>query len=198
MRLARAAGVDASDASLVMSDDIPVALIRRFDRAAGGARLMFISAATMLGVEEGDAEQHTYTEIADALRVHGADAQRDIEELWRRIAFSVLIANVDDHLKNHGFLHVERGLWRLAPAYDLNPFPDRARELKTWISGETGPEASVDAMMSVAPYFRIPATRGRQILAEVERVVRGWRKHGRAIGMTSAELDQYADAFEHP
>src|SRR5512140_261018 len=180
MRLARAAGVDTSDARLVMSDDIPVALIRRFDRAASGARLMFISAATMLGVEEGDADQHTYTEIADAIRVHGADAQRDIEELWRRIAFSVLITNVDDDLKNHGFLHVERGLWRLAPAYDLNPFPDRARELKTWISGEAGPEATVDALMSVAPYFRIPARRGKQILAEVERAVRGWRKRGRA------------------
>ena len=197
MRLARAAGLDAAEASLVKSDGIPVALIQRFDRSAGGGRMMFISAATMLGVEANDPEQHTYAEIADALRVHGADARRDLEELWRRVAFSILITNVDDHLLNHGFLHVERGQWRLAPAYDLNPFPDRARELKTWISEETGPEATVEALMSAAPYFGIHARRARTILSGVEKAVSGWRRAGRAIGMTSAELDQFADAFEH-
>ena len=37
--------------------------------------------------------------------------------------------------------HASRGQWRLAPAFDLNPFPDRVRELKTWISEDTGREA---------------------------------------------------------
>ena len=56
------------------------------------------------------------------------------------MAFFILITNVDDHLHNHGFLHASHGQWRLAPAFDLNPFPDRVRELKTWISEETGPD----------------------------------------------------------
>lgn len=43
---------------------------------------MYVSAATMLGVEVTEPEEHTYTEIVDAMRVHGADAQADIEELW--------------------------------------------------------------------------------------------------------------------
>jgi serine/threonine-protein kinase HipA len=90
----------------VDSDGSPVALIRRFDRADDGGRLMYISAATMLGVDTGDDSEHTYTEIVDALRQHGFRPQADIEELWRRIAFSILITNVDDHLHNHGFLHL--------------------------------------------------------------------------------------------
>lgn len=197
MRLAAAARINAAEARLVDSDGTPVALIRRFDRSEGGGRMMYISAATMLGVEPGDPGEHAYTEIVDALRVHGAAAQADIEELWRRVAFSILITNVDDHLLNHGFLHVEQGKWRLAPAFDLNPFPERVRELKTWISEETGPEASVDALMSVAPYFRISSNHAREILGDVERSVAGWRDAGRVIGMTGIELDQFADAFEH-
>ena len=196
LRLARAAGLDAAEAQLVRSDGIPVALIRRFDRDARGARLPYVSAATLLGVEAGG--EHSYTQIVDALRVHGAAAQADIEELWRRIAFSILINNVDDHLRNHGFLHADRGLWRLAPAFDVNPFPDRARELKTWISEEAGPESTIAGLMSVIAYFRISAAKAKRMLRQVERAVARWRVAGKALGMSAAELNAFTDAFEHP
>ena len=158
---------------------------------------MYVSAATMLGAEPSDPGEHDYTEIVDTLRVRGAAAQQDVEELWRRIAFSILITNVDDHLLNHGFLHANHGQWRLAPAFDLNPFPDRVRELKTWISPETGPEANVEALLSVAPHFKIQKTRAKEILAHVERAVAGWRNEGRSIGMSDAELEPFVPAFEH-
>ena len=197
LRLAAIAGIDAAEGSLIDSDGVPVALVRRFDRPEGGGRLMYVSAATMLGAEPGDPGEHTYTEIVDAIRLHGASAQADIDELWRRIAFSILITNVDDHLVNHGFLHVDRGQWRLAPAFDLNPFPERQRELKTWVSEEAGPEATVDALMSVTPYFRITAPKAKDILRQVEAAVAQWRDQGRGLRLTDVELDQFADAFEH-
>jgi len=196
MQLAKAAGINAPQARLIDSDGIPVTLIRRFDRTAKG-RLMYISAATLLGVDVGAPTEHTYTEIVDAIRQHGADAQADIEELWRRIAFSILINNVDDHLHNHGFLHVAKDQWRLSPAFDINPFPERQRELKTWISEEAGPAASIDALMGVAAYFKLDKEAAVEILAEVERTVSNWRVRGREIGMSAAELEQFADAFEH-
>ena len=196
LRLAKAAGIDAAECRLVESEGEPVALIRRFDRPDGGGRLMYVSAATMLGVEA-EAGEHAYTEIVDTLRANGAAPQADTEELWRRIAFSILINNVDDHLRNHGFLHVDRGQWRLATAFDVNPFPERARELKTWVSEEAGPEATIEALMSVLAYFRIAPARAREILAMVERAVSQWRAVGRGLGMTTPELDQFAEAFEH-
>ncbi len=196
LRLAKRAGINAARARVVDSDGVSVALISRFDRTPAG-RIMYISAATMLGVDTTDPGEHSYTEIVDAIRAHGASAQADIDELFRRISFSILITNVDDHLRNHGFLHVERGLWRLAPAFDLNPFPDRVRELKTWISEDTGPLASIDALMSVARYFRLTRERAAQIVCEVEAAVARWRAEGRALGMSAVELDQFAEAFEH-
>ena len=142
---------------------------------------MYVSAATMLGADPGDPGEHSYTELLDALRQHGSQPAADSEELWRRIAFSILITNVDDHLLNHGFLHVDRGQWQLAPAFDLNPFPEQIRELKTWVSEEAGPEATVDALMSVTAYFRIAKARATIILGEVEAAVATWRKEGRAL-----------------
>jgi serine/threonine-protein kinase HipA len=87
--------------------------------------------------------------------------------------------------------------WRLSPAFDINPFPDRQHELKTWISEDAGPAASIDALMAVAAYFKLDKQDAVQILAEVERPVSTWRVRGRELGMSAAELEQFADAFEH-
>ena len=80
MRLASASGLQVAEARLVDSGGVPVALIRRFDRTDGGGRIPYVSAATLLGVDPADSQEHFYTEIVDALRMHGADAQSDIEE----------------------------------------------------------------------------------------------------------------------
>lgn len=197
LTLARKAGIHAAAARIVQSEDLPVALIRRFDRRANGDRVMYVSAATMLGVEVTEPDEHTYTEIVDAIRVYGANAQADIEELWRRIAFTILITNVDDHLRNHGFLHEDREFWRLSPAFDINPSPERVRELKTWISEDAGSDMTIDALMSVIAYFRITNARAREILSEVAYSVESWRRTGQSIGMTDEELEPFADAFEH-
>ena len=197
LRLAANAGINAAKATLVMSDDTPVAVIQRFDRGTSGARIMYVSAATLLGVDTSQPGEHTYGEIVEALRRNGASTQADIDELWRRIAFSILITNTDDHLHNHGFLHVEAGKWRLSPAFDVNPFPDRERELTTWITNDTGPAMTIEALLSAADYFAIPMTRARKILRKVEGAVEEWRDVAVEIGMTDEEVNEYADAFEH-
>lgn len=196
LTLAADSGIRAAHGRLVSSDGVPVALVRRFDRV-DGQRLMYLSAATLMGATAGGPTEHTYAEMVDSIRVYGAAPQEDIEELWRRIAFSILITNVDDHLHNHGFLHVERETWRLAPAFDVNPFPDKLRELKTWVSEETGPSATVEALMSAVPYFGLKLDRARQVLGKVESAVARWRTRGAEIGMSVRELDEFVDAFEH-
>lgn len=195
MTLAKRAGITAADVRLIDSDGIPVVLVRRFDRRIGGGRIGYCSAATMLGASSDGSEQSYYTQIVDAIRVYGLHAQRDIEELWRRIVFSVLINNVDDHLHNHGFLYAGNGLWNLSPAFDINPSPDRVRELKTWISEDTGPESSLAAAESVVPYFHIKPQRAKQIIAEVEAAVATWRDVASNLGMTAREISDYEEAF---
>ncbi len=67
--------------------------------------------------------------------------------------FNHLITNVDDHLQNLGFLHVGKGLWLLAPAFDLKPFPEKDRESKTWLSEDTGPIPSIAMLLNEADRF---------------------------------------------
>ena len=79
----------------------------------------------MMGAKDG--ERGSYPEIVDALAEHGAQGKTDAHALYRRVVFSVLISNVDDHLRNHGFLWLGRTGWSLSPAYDLNLSPRTSR-----------------------------------------------------------------------
>jgi serine/threonine-protein kinase HipA len=72
------------------------------------------------------------------------------------------------------------------------------RELKTWVSAESGPDATIEALMSVTAYFRIEVRRAKEILRQVEGAVSGWRKTGHALGMNDRDLEQFVEAFEHP
>jgi serine/threonine-protein kinase HipA len=135
--------------------------------------------------------------VVDALLQFSADFRADVEELWRRIALTILITNVDDHLHNIGFLHAEKGKWRLSPAFDVNPFPDKARELKTWISQAAGASASIETLIEAAAYFRISRARACELLTSVETAVASWRQISLDIGMNETEIDAFEPAFEH-
>jgi serine/threonine-protein kinase HipA len=173
----------------------PVLLLRRFDRADGG-RVPFLSAMSMLGGN--DRETRSYMEFADVLRQHGAAPKMDMQALWRRIVFSILISNTDDHLRNHGFLYAGPSGWRLAPAYDLNPVPTdiKPRVLTTAIDLDDG-TASLERALEVAVYFETDAKTARAIAAEVGQAVAGWREEAARLGLTPAEIDRMASAFEH-
>jgi len=109
------------------------------------------------------------------------------------------VTNVDDHLQNHGFLHVERGLWRLAPAFDLNPFPDKHRESKTWLSEQDGPITDLQMLLSRSAYSALDTARALTVLAEVSTAISRWRQValGPSVGLRPEELDDFAPALEH-
>jgi serine/threonine-protein kinase HipA len=173
----------------------PVLLLMRFDREAK-RRIPFLSAMSMLGAK--DKESHSYLEIVDALRQHGAAPKADMEALWRRIVFNILISNTDDHLRNHGFLYEGGDGWRLSPAYDLNPVPTdvKPRILTTTINEDDG-TASLKLAMDVAKYFELDSTRAREIAKQVGTATSKWRAEAAWHGIGKAEIDRMASAFEH-
>jgi serine/threonine-protein kinase HipA len=128
-----------------------VLLSRRFDRR-GARRVHFASALTLLGLADG--ERASYPETADILQREGSAPRRDAEELFRRMVFNICIANVDDHLRNHGFFRDASG-WTPSPAYDLNPVPAeiRPRILTTNVTLDD-PTGSLDAARTSATVRR--------------------------------------------
>ena len=137
--------------------------------------------------------------LADSIRQFGSDVPGDLRELWRRLIFSLLASNYDDHLRNHGFLMHEPGRWSLSPAYDINPVPemDRVRMNKTAIT-EDQQEPTIASALAAAPRFGIKATEAKKILRKVFTVVSDWRKTGRQLRLKASTLNAYATAFEHP
>ena len=131
---------------------------KRFDRF-GDQRIHYASAMTMLGAKDGE-EDNCYLEIAEFLSTHSANATEDLQELWRRIAFSQLINNTDDHLRNHGFLLTPKG-WRLAPMFDVNPNP-------------LGGESVLDKgdIINDADFYRLTKREAQARFKQMEEIIR--------------------------
>lgn len=195
LSLAAKAGIFVPKWRLERVVNKPVLLLRRFDRVKT-QRIPFLSAMSMLGAS--DNESRSYLEFVDALRRYGANVNRDIHELWRRIIFNILISNTDDHLRNHGFLYIGSNGWQLAPAYDLNPVPVdlKPRILTTAIDLDDG-SASLELAMSVAGYFELDEDQARSITTEVGQAVATWRKVATQLGLSQHEIERMASAFEH-
>jgi serine/threonine-protein kinase HipA len=195
LRLAERAGIPTPHHELLEVAGRSVLLSRRFDRA-NGQRIPFLSAMALLGAKDG--QTGSYAEMVDALARHGSQAKKDARALYRRVAFNVLISNVDDHLRNHGFLRFDRSGWTLSPAYDLNPVPAdlKARLLTTNIDLEES-TCSVDLLEASAEYFALSLPEARSILKEVALATSSWRSVAKEVGANGKEIHRMASAFEH-
>jgi serine/threonine-protein kinase HipA len=196
LKLAAHAKLDVAQARVATVDGMPVAIIRRFDRTAEGARIAYLSGGSLLQARRD--EDRAYTELADALRRVSAKPSEDVRELWRRLVFNFLINNVDDHLWNVAVLYAGNGQWRLAPAFDVNPFPDRARESKTWLSEDTGPITSLEQLIRGSTYFGLGPIEAEEEANTMGALVAQWREIATSeeVGLTDAELHAFAPAFQ--
>ena len=195
LSLAARAGINVAPWRLEKIAGKDVIILRRFDRDRT-MRIPFLSAMSMIGAK--DNETRSYLELVDALRRQGVQPNKDMRELWRRIVFTVLISNVDDHMRNHGFLFAGTEGWNLSPAFDLNPMPIdiRPRVLSTAIDDEDQ-TASLALALSVAEYFGLNQEEAQGIAGDVGRAVSNWRAEAARVGINKAECDRMETAFDH-
>ena len=196
LRLAALCGIRTPEVRLELAESaFPVALVQRFDRRQA-ARIPYISARTAL--RKTGAELGAYTEIVDFIRMAAADPAADFRELYLRMIFTVLVSNKDDHLKNHGFIYVGGGQWRLSPAFDINPAPDRNPHLETAIM-EGGPhDRSIALALEACEFFEIPEVEAKTLIRETAvRIDVNWRDELRKVGVTGDVARTYEPAFKH-
>jgi serine/threonine-protein kinase HipA len=177
------------------SSDYYTFLTKRFDRGNDGQRIHFASAMTILGYTDGQdhVDGASYLELVDFIQNNGANVEQDLEQLWRRIVFSICITNTDDHLRNHGFLLKNDG-WVLSPAYDINPIENGAG-LKLNIS-DTDNSLDLNLALEVSEYFRLSDKRASEIIDEILNVVAGWKEVAKKYGISRAEQELKAIAFK--
>jgi serine/threonine-protein kinase HipA len=80
----------------------------------------------------------------------------------------------------------------------MNPVPVdvKPRVLSTSIDPDD-PSASIDLAFDVADYFGLKDKEARGIAAEIAAVVSDWKQVAEKTGLTRAEIDRMASAFEH-
>lgn len=196
LRLAKRCGLRVPEARLELkASESPIALIRRFDRR-GSSRIPYISARTAL--DRVTEENAFYTDIGDVIRQISAKPIEDLHELWRRIVFTILVSNTDDHLQNHGFLYVGNDRWRLSPAFDINPSPSRQRVLETGIVEGGSFDASIDIAIDACEFFELKRPQASRHAREIaQTLATNWKQALLDEGMSASEALAYEDAFVH-
>lgn len=194
LSLAAAAGIRVAAHRLEMIAKQPVLLLDRFDRTPG--RVPTMSAMTALSANDADAR--SYLDVAGAIRREGARPRDDLAELFRRMAFNVLVSNTDDHLRNHAFVRERKG-WTLSPAYDLNPVPvdirPRVHALALGANGEE--DASFETVLESAAAFGLSIAEARAIGKQVASATARWRTVAKKHGLSTTRIERMESAFEH-
>jgi serine/threonine-protein kinase HipA len=169
-------------------------LCRRFDRIRGTERIHFASAMTLLGLTDGT--DHTdgisYLNLAEFISRNGANKENDLQELWRRIVFSICIKNTDDHLRNHGFLLNKEG-WVLSPAFDINP-NEYGKGLSLNIS-ETDNSLEVNLALEVADYFYMKNAPAKRTISKIRKAIATWPILAKKYGISRIEQERMAEVF---
>jgi serine/threonine-protein kinase HipA len=142
-----------------------------------------------------DGDTASYLDIAQALQDHGDPATigSDLAELYRRLVFNVLVGNRDDHLRNHGFLR-SKGGWSIAPAFDVNPNPDRHEH--ALMLDEFSGVPSVDAVRKTHEFYRLSKARALEIEKGVRTALDDWSSIARACGITRDEIARLETVIE--
>jgi len=192
LTLAKSAGINVSKWRLETILGKPVLIVKRFDRT-GGERIPFLSAMSMLGASDNDGQIHSYIDMANALQQYGGQPDRDRHELWRRMIFTIMISNTDDHLRNHGFLyHAGRG-WSLSPAYDLNPNVEK--KIFATAINYTGAQNTIELALQNKDAFNLSENQAKGILNEVKTAVANWKKVAKSLGIAKGNIERMKPAF---
>lgn len=194
-KMAERCGLYTTTTKLVSTcDRKDIFLSKRFDRTSDGKRIHLSSALNLLGLtlKSASEQKHGYSEIADFIVSNGTNVEKSLQELYRRVAFTICIGNADDHLKNHSFLLTKKG-WELSPVYDINPSLFRSHSL---LIDDISDESSLDRLFKAHKMYKIDDNTAFHIINEVTQNMKNWESTARDCGISDDEMKLFAQRFE--
>jgi serine/threonine-protein kinase HipA len=203
MTLAKLADITVAETQVVRLASEHALAVRRFDRQ-GAQRIHCLSAGTALRAQSvaGQEPDLGYPALAQLLRRVGvAEEGRnllDMQELFRRMVFNILIDNTDDHEKNHSLMVVEptrQGKYRLAPAYDVLT-TNSGQGFQEFIVGNDQRDSTLSNAMSQCELFGYTPAQAAAAVVNLIRIIDGWRQHFAQCGVCAADLDSLAERID--
>lgn len=192
--MGRKAGLNVAETRTIEGEEYHILLSKRFDRTTDGKRIHFASALTLLGLTDGDNEStgYGYTDIVDFIIQHGSNVEQNLEELYRRVAFYIIVGNSDDHFRNHGFLLTRKG-WELSPAYDINPTLSGSQSI---LINRNTSESDIDILLESAGDYMLSSAKARAIIEKVKDAMKSWRNEARRQGLAQRDIDMFAPRLD--
>jgi len=112
LALAREVGINTVKSDIIhLKEGVDIFLTERFDYEES-QKIPYLSMMSVLGVKH--SAEASYSDFS--LELKRLNGGLDSEELFRRMAFNVLISNHDDHYQNHA-IYFKNGVWRLTPRF---------------------------------------------------------------------------------
>lgn len=169
-------------------------LSRRFDRTDDAKRIHFASSMSLLGLKDGDNAQSGfgYLDIVDFIIQGCCDVEKNLHELYRRVAFNICIGNSDDHFRNHGFLLTPKG-WTLSPAYDMNP---TLNEYQSLLINESSNKADIRVLLDSCENYMINKEEAEIIIHDVQAAVSKWENLAIQLQIPIRERNIFKDRFK--
>lgn len=164
MQLAAKCGIEVPECRLIEGKYFASQL---FDRTESGERLHVATAAALLceNINPPKTDYKTLLSLTGFL----TQSPQQVEQMFRRMVFNVLIQNKDDHAKNFSFIW-QTGQWHLAPAYDLLPNIEGYHgQHATSVMGNGNPTEA--DMIAAGETIRISSRRGKQIIEEIRQQI---------------------------
>lgn len=193
--LATKAGVNVAKTKvLATGEKYHTLLSQRFDRTNDSKRIHFASAMTLLGLSDGDnaTTGYGYLDIVDFIIQNCTDVERNLQELFRRVAFNICIGNSDDHFRNHGFLLTAKG-WTLSPAYDMNP---TLNEYQSLLINSYTNKSDLNELLNSCEEYMLPKQIAQQIISKVLNTVKYWQSLANRLGIIKTEQNMFYTIFE--
>lgn len=193
--LAKKAGINAASTQVIStSDKYHTLLSRRFDRTDDGRRIHFASAMTLLGLSDGTnaSTGNGYLDIVDFILQNCTEVNKNLQELYRRVAFNICIGNSDDHFRNHGFLLTAKG-WTLSPAYDMNP---TLNEYQSLLISSTSNKADLSILFDACEDYMLNRNTAEKIISEVIEAIKEWRELATRLGISKREMDMFSGVLD--
>lgn len=193
--LARKAGIYAAQTKVLGGlGKYHTLLSKRFDRTDEGKRIHFASSMSLIGLRDGDNAQggYGYLNIVDFILQSCCDVEKNLQELYRRVAFNICIGNSDDHFRNHGFLLTPRG-WTLSPAYDMNP---TLNEYQSLLINESSNKADIRTLLESCESYMIKKEVAENIIRQVQAAVARWENLAVLLQIPAREVTMFKDRFK--
>ena len=194
MSMAKDAGVDTAEFTLIEEEGLHHLIVTRFDRDKDDHKVHMCTASSLAHIDFTVPQGSSY-EMLFRLTYAITKSQEDIEELFRRMVFNVLAFNFDDHSKNFAYLMNRSGKWKLSPAYDITYSKGEAKQHITTICGKSI-EFTLADLLTISKSYLIKDSKALEIIQKVIEVMQTFKNRAYEVNMDEEEISNCWDDIQ--